>query len=270
MSIARSTVPPLSFTATSSAPTSCLKPRANTGVASAKSAKAQFRFHHISTDEVFGALKPDAPPFNEATAYDPRSPYAASKASSDHLVRAWHHTYGLPTLVSNTTNNYGPWQFPGKADSAGHAQRARRQEPARIRRRFPNAGLDLCRGSCRGVGSSRGTRHSPAAPIALGHGSRDRNIDVVRTICAVLDELVPDPAGPRDRLIQFVEDRPGHDFRYEIDPSAAEAALGWRASHDFARGIRETVEWYLHHRPWWQGIRAQRYAGQRLGIGPSP
>ncbi len=234
-----------------------------------ESAKAQFRFHHISTDEVFGALKPDAPPFNEATAYDPRSPYAASKASSDHLVRAWHHTYGLPTLVSNTTNNYGPWQFPEKL--------------------IPLVTLNALEGKnlpVYGDGSQMRDwiyvedhaealvrlveRGIPGGTYCFGARQPRSNLDVVRTICAVLDELVPDPAGPRDRLIQFVEDRPGHDFRYEIDPSAAEAALGWRASHDFARGIRETVEWYLHHRPWWQGIRAQRYAGQRLGIGPSP
>lgn len=229
-----------------------------------ESAKAQFRFHHISTDEVFGELGPDDPPFNETTAYDPRSPYSASKAASDHLVRAWHRTYGLPTLVSNTTNNYGPWQFPEKL--------------------IPLTTLNAIEGTRLPVyGKGANMRdwifvedHAEALVRVVEHGEPGetycvgarqplRNIDVVRTICATLDDLIPDPAGARERLIHFVEDRPGHDFRYEIDPTVAETVLGWRATHDFERGIRKTIEWYLHHRPWWEGIRTQRYAGQRLG-----
>ncbi len=230
-----------------------------------ESAKAQFRFHHISTDEVFGQLTSEASPFNETTAYDPRSPYAASKAASDHLVRAWHHTYGLPILVSNTANNYGPWQFPEKL--------------------IPLVTLNALEGKelpVYGDGSNRRDwiyvedhaealvriveRGKPGATYCIGARQPRRNIDVVRAICAILDELRPDPAGPRERLIRFVADRPGHDFRYEIDPSAAETALTWRASHTFERGIRKTVGWYLRHRSWWQEIRAQRYPGERLGL----
>ena len=229
------------------------------------SQKAQFRFHHVSTDEVFGELKPDAAPFDEATAYDPRSPYAATKAASDHLVRTWYHTYGLPTLVSNTTNNYGPWQFPEKL--------------------IPLVTLNALEGKPLPVyGDGANQRdwiyvedHAAALTLVVeqgkpGHtyciGARQprRNIDVVRTICAVLDELAPDRGGRHDRLIRFVSDRPGHDFRYEIDPSAAETALEWRAAHDFEGGIRKTIGWYLQHRSWWQEIRAKRYAGERLGV----
>jgi dTDP-glucose 4,6-dehydratase len=229
-----------------------------------ESAKAQFRFHHVSTDEVFGELGPDSAPFDEATAYDPHSPYAASKAAADHLVRAWQRTYGMPTLVSNTTNNYGPWQFPEKLI------------PLVILNALEGKNLPIY-----GDGANRRDwiyvddhaealvraleRGEPGHTYCIGARQPRRNIDVVRAICAVLDELVPDPAGARDRLIHFVRDRPGHDFRYEIDPSTAEAALGWRASHDFERGVRKTIEWYLRHRPWWEGIRAQRYAGDRLG-----
>jgi dTDP-glucose 4,6-dehydratase len=227
-------------------------------------ARERFRFHHVSTDEVFGALRADDPPFHERTPYDPRSPYSASKAASDHLVRAWHHTYGLPTLVSNTTNNYGPWQFPEKL--------------------IPLTLLNALEGKplpVYGDGAQRRDwlfvedhaaallqvleRGAPGATYCIGARQPRRNIDVVHAICAALDAIEPDPAGPRERLIQFVADRPGHDFRYEIDPSASEAALQWRAAHDFERGIEKTIAWYLNHRPWWQAIRSGRYAGQRLG-----
>ena len=226
--------------------------------------RAAFRFHHISTDEVFGALEPGDPPFTETTPYDPRSPYSASKAASDHLVRAWHHTYGLPTFVSNTTNNYGPWQFPEKL--------------------IPLVTLNALEGKplpVYGDGSNQRDwlfvedhaealvrcleRGQAGGTYAIGARQPRSNLDVVRTICAVLDELLPDPAGPRARLITFVTDRPGHDFRYEIDPSRAESALEWRAPHDFTRGIRRTIQWYLDHRSWWESVRAGRYAGQRLG-----
>jgi dTDP-glucose 4,6-dehydratase len=229
-----------------------------------ESAKAHFRFLHVSTDEVFGALNADAAPFNEDTAYDPRSPYAASKAASDHLARAWHHTYGLPTMVSNTTNNYGPWQFPEKLIPLVTLNAIEGKE-------LPVYGdgaqmrdwiyvEDHAEALVRTV-----ERGQPGQTYCIGARQPRRNIDVVRTICAMLDEMVPDPAGARERLIHFVEDRPGHDFRYEIDPSAAETALGWRASHDFEGGIRKTVGWFLQHRPWWESVRAQRYSGRRLG-----
>ena len=226
--------------------------------------KERFRFHHVSTDEVFGALQPGDPPFTETTAYDPRSPYSAAKASSDHLVRAWHHTFGLPTMVSNTSNNYGPWQFPEKL--------------------IPLVTLNALEGRELPVyGDGSNMRdwiyvedHAEALVRVLEHGAPGgtyclsarqprTNLQVVKAICACLDARLPDPAGPRERLIRFVTDRPGHDFRYEIDPSRSEAALGWKAANDFERGLARTVDWYLAHRSWWEGIRAARYAGQRLG-----
>jgi dTDP-glucose 4,6-dehydratase len=230
--------------------------------------KAAFRFHHVSTDEVFGALGDGDAPFTESTAYDPRSPYSASKAASDHLVRAWRHTYGLPTLVSNTSNNYGPWQFPEKL--------------------IPLITINALEGKplpVYGDGSNQRdwifvddhaealieivTRGEPGATYCVGARQPRSNIDVVRAICAALDVRLPDPAGPRARLIRFVTDRPGHDFRYEIDPSRAEAALGWAAPHDFERGLARTIDWYLDNRAWWQAVRAGRYAGERLGGGAS-
>ena len=229
--------------------------------------KAAFRFHHVSTDEVFGALGPEDAPFTETTPYDPRSPYSASKAASDHLVRAWHHTYGLPTIVSNTCNNYGPWQFPEKL--------------------IPLVTLNALEGRTLpvyGDGSNQRdwifvddhaealiavlTQGEPGATYAIGARQPRSNLDVARANCAALDARLPDPAGPRERLNSFVTDRPGHDFRYEIDPSRAEAALAWRAPHEFARGLGRTVDWYLANRAWWQSVRAKRYAGQRLGVQP--
>lgn len=223
-----------------------------------------FRFHHVSTDEVFGALGADDPPFTETTPYDPRSPYSASKAASDHLVRAWHHTYGLPTIVSNTVNNYGPWQFPEKL--------------------IPLVTLNALEGKplpVYGDGSNRRDwlfvdDHAealvrvllhgiPGATYAIGARQPRSNLDVVRAICAHLDHRHPDPAGSRERLIHFVTDRPGHDFRYEMDPSRAESALSWRATHDFESGLARTIDWYLQNSTWWQSVRAKRYAGHRLG-----
>jgi dTDP-glucose 4,6-dehydratase len=226
--------------------------------------RAAFRFHHVSTDEVFGSLDQDAAPFTEDTGYDPRSPYAASKAASDHLVRAWFHTYGLPVLVSNTCNNYGPWQFPEKL--------------------IPLVTINALEGKplpVYGDGSNRRDwlfvedhaaalvrvleRGTSGATYAIGARQSRSNLDVVRAICARLDQIRPDPAGPRERLIRFVTDRPGHDFRYEIDPTRSEAALGWAAPHDFDAGLARTVDWYIDNRTWWQEVRARRYAGERLG-----
>ena len=228
-------------------------------------AKARFRFHHISTDEVFGALGAEDPPFTEATPYDPRSPYSASKAGSDHLVRAWHHTYGLPTIVSNTTNNYGKWQFPEKlvplmilnaledkplpvyGDGTNQRDWLLVDDHAEALLRVVELGV-------------------PGETYAIGARQPRSNLDVVTAICALLDELAPSPLGARaERLIRFVRDRPGHDFRYEIDPSAACHRLGWRAPHDFDTGLRQTVGWYLDNRAWWERIRAARYDGARLG-----
>jgi dTDP-glucose 4,6-dehydratase len=227
--------------------------------------QAAFRFHHISTDEVFGALAHEDPPFTETTPYDPRSPYSATKAASDHLVRAWHHTYKLPTIVSNTCNNYGPWQFPEKL--------------------IPLVTLNALQGKelpVYGDGSNMRDwlyvddhaealvrvleRGTAGETYAIGGRQPRTNLQVVKAICAHLDRRVPDPAGPRERLIRFVTDRPGHDFRYEIDPSRAEAALDWAAPHDFDTGLAKTIDWYLDHQTWWQALRAARYSGQRLGI----
>ncbi len=227
-------------------------------------ARAAFRFHHVSTDEVFGALGHGDPPFDEHTRYDPRSPYSASKAASDHLVRAWQHTYGLPAFISNTTNNYGPWQFPEKL--------------------IPLVTLNALAGKALpvyGYGSNirdwiHVQDHAEALCLALHHGQpgatyclgprQERsNLAVVRAICATLDRLKPDPAGPRERLISFVGDRPGHDFRYAMDPSGAERALGWRAKWDFEAGLEDTIRWYLGNEAWWRPIRERHYAGQRLG-----
>jgi len=231
--------------------------------------KDAFRFHHVSTDEVFGALEADDAPFTETTPYDPRSPYSASKAASDHLVRAWSHTYKLPTIVSNTCNNYGPWQFPEKL--------------------IPLVTLNALEGRelpVYGDGSNMRDwlfvedhaealvrvieQGTPGETYAIGARQPRTNLQVVRAICAHLDRRVPDPAGPRERLIRYVTDRPGHDFRYEIDPTRTEAALDWKAPHDFETGLARTIDWYLDNRSWWQGVRAGRYAGQRLGTTDTP
>jgi dTDP-glucose 4,6-dehydratase len=228
-----------------------------------------FRFHHVSTDEVFGALGADDPPFTETTPYDPRSPYSASKAGSDHLVRAWHHTYGLPIIISNTCNNYGPWQFPEKL--------------------IPLIMLNALEGRplpVYGDGSHRRDwifvddhaealvrvleRGRPGATYAIGARQPRSNLEVVRAVCADLDRRLPDPGGARDRLIRFVADRPGHDFRYEIDPLRAERELGWSATHNFESGLSKTIEWYLGNRSWWESVRASRYDGERLGVRTEP
>ncbi len=223
-----------------------------------------FRFHHISTDEVFGALGPGDPPFDETTRYDPRSPYAASKAASDHLVRAWFHTYGLPTIVSNTANNYGPWQFPEKLIPLVMLN-------ALEGKRLPVYGdgsnrRDWIFVEDHAAALVRVLEHGePGATYAIGARQPRSNLEVVHAICAALDYRQADPAGPRERLIHFVTDRPGHDFRYEIDPSRSEVALAWTAPHDFEAGLARTIDWYLAHHDWWQAVRARRYAGERLG-----
>lgn len=224
--------------------------------------KEAFRFLHVSTDEVYGSLGDDGL-FTEDTPYDPSSPYSASKASSDHLAKAWHRTYGLPVLVSNCSNNYGPYHFPEKL--------------------IPLTILNALAGERLPVyGKGENVRdwlyvddHARALDLIAERGrlgetynvggrNERRNIDVVRTICAVLDEMAP-TRRPREDLIEFVTDRPGHDARYAIDASKLENELGWRAQEDFASGIRKTVRWYLDNEWWWQPLR-ERYAGQRLGL----
>ena len=227
-------------------------------------AKAAFRFHHVSTDEVFGSLYPGDPPFTPETPYDPRSPYSASKAASDHLVRAWHHTYGFPSFVSNTTNNYGPWQFPEKLiplvtlnalegkPLPVYGEGTNVRDWLHVEDHAEALVLALMRGQ-------------PGATYCIGPRQERTNLDVVKAICTTLDLLRPDGVGPRERLITFVRDRPGHDFRYAMDPSGAETALGWAPRFDFEAGLEHTIRWYLDNEAWWRPIREKAYAGQRLG-----
>ena len=229
-------------------------------------AREAFRFQHISTDEVYGALGEEGV-FTEKTPYSPHSPYSASKAASDHLVRAWHDTYGLPTLITNCSNNYGPYHFPEKL--------------------IPLVILNCLDGKPLPVyGKGANVRDwlyvdDHAAALMLvnedgvpgetynvgGHNERT-NLEVVRKVCEILDELRPRADGSRyDSLITFVKDRPGHDLRYAIDPSKLMNELGWRPSENFDTGIRRTVRWYLDNKWWWGPIHRNRYAGERLGKG---
>ena len=212
-------------------------------------AKAAFRFHHVSTDEVYGSLKAEDPPFAETNAYEPNSPYSASKAASDHLVRAWHHTYGLPVVTTNCSNNYGPYHFPEKLIPLMIVN-------ALAGKPLPVYGdgqqirdwlyvTDHCSG-IRAVlaGGTLGETYN------IGGWNEQANIDIVKTVCALLDELRPDPAGPYARLITYVKDRPGHDRRYAIDARKIERDLGWRPAETFETGIRKTVQWYLANEEW--------------------
>jgi len=221
--------------------------------------RAHFRFLHVSTDEVYGSLRPDEPAFTEETPYAPNSPYAASKAGSDHLVRAYYHTYGLPTLTTNCSNNYGPFQFPEKL--------------------IPLMILNALEGKDLPVYGDGGNvrdwlyvedhctairmvldRGRPGETYNIGGNSERDNLHVVRTICRVLDELHPDPAiGDRTRLIRFVPDRPGHDRRYAIDASKIARELGWRPAMQFEDGLLRTVRWYLEHRRWVDDVRSGAY-----------
>jgi dTDP-glucose 4,6-dehydratase len=226
--------------------------------------RENFLFHHISTDEVFGALEDGDPAFNEYTPYDPRSPYSASKAASDHLARAWMHTYGLPVIVSNTTNNYGPWQFPEKLIPLTLIN-AIEEKPLPVYGQGLNTRDWLFVDDHAEALLKVVSAGVPGDTYCIGAKQPRRNIDVVKAICAIIDEKLPSANGSRERLITYVTDRPGHDHRYEIDPTTAEKELHWEAAHDFERGLRVTADWYLANQEWWQGIRAQKYAGQRLG-----
>jgi dTDP-glucose 4,6-dehydratase len=224
-----------------------------------------FRFVHVSTDEVFGSLGRDGH-FTESTPYAPSSPYSATKAASDHLVRAWHHTYGLPTITTNCSNNYGPYQFPEKLIPLilGNALRGERL-PVYGRGENVRDWLfveDHARGLLCVL--ERGT---PGEAYAIGGRSERTNLEVVQAICDIADEIAPNPAiGPRRALIEFVTDRPGHDFRYAIDPSRIERELGWRPRESFESGLRRTVEWYLANQEWTERVRSGAYRGERLGL----
>ena len=220
--------------------------------------RERFRFHHVSTDEVYGSLAPDAPAFTEEHPYEPNSPYSASKAASDHLVRAWHHTYGLPVVTTNCSNNYGPFHFPEKLI------------PLMIVNALAGKPLPV-------YGDGRQIRdwlyvgdHCSALRAVLAGGrlgetyniggwNEQANIDIVRIICALLDELRPDPAGAYARLITHVTDRPGHDRRYAIDARKIERELGWRPAETFRSGIRKTVQWYLAHGDWVERVQSGAY-----------
>lgn len=228
-------------------------------------AKDSFRFLHVSTDEVYGSLGATGL-FTETTPYDPRSPYSSSKAASDHLASAWHHTFGLPVVISNCSNNYGPFQFPEKLIPViilnglegkslpvyGDGQNIRDWL-------FVDDHVDALR-----LILEKGR---PGETYNVGGRNERTNLDVVHAICDLLDEMSPDAAiGPRRGLIKFVTDRPGHDRRYAIDATKLETELGWRAAMPFDAGIRATVRWYLDRRDWWGPIRQQRFAGERLGL----
>ena len=227
--------------------------------------KAGFRFHHISTDEVFGDLPFDSGVFTEETPYAPSSPYSASKAASDHFVRAWHETYGLPVVLSNCSNNYGPYHFPEKL--------------------IPLVILNALEGKDLPVyGRGENVRdwlfvddHARALELVMTKGrvgesyniggrAERTNLEVVETICDILDRKTPLPnGGSRRNLIRFVQDRPGHDRRYAIDPSKIERELGWRSEETFETGLERTIDWYLGNDWWWRPIREQKYGGDRLG-----
>ena len=226
--------------------------------------KDRFRFHHVSTDEVFGSLGLEGT-FDEHSPYRPNSPYSASKAGSDHLVRAWHRTYGLPTVLSNCSNNFGPYQFPEKL--------------------IPLMILNCLEGKPLPVyGSGTNVRDwlyvddhvralmlvaeagSPGETYLVGGEEAAANLAIVKTICALVDKRVPTTAsGGRESLIRFVADRPGHDLRYAIDSSRIRRELGWRPVETLESGLEKTVDWYLANRDWWGGLRSNVYAGERLG-----
>jgi len=222
-----------------------------------------FRFHHISTDEVYGSLGPEGM-FTETTPYAPNSPYAASKAAADHLVRAWHHTYDLPVVTTNCSNNYGPYHFPEKLI------------PLMILNGLEGKHLPVY-----GTGENVRdwlyvedharalwtvvTKGQVGETYNVGGSTERRNIDVVRLICDLLDEFVPGDR-PRRELITFVADRPGHDARYAMDIGKITSEVGWRPGETFESGLRKTVAWYLENRAWWEDIRNGRYAGERHGL----
>ncbi|MBS0518999.1 MAG: dTDP-glucose 4,6-dehydratase [Proteobacteria bacterium] len=227
--------------------------------------RTHFRFQHISTDEVFGSLGPTGR-FTETTSYQPNSPYSASKAASDHLVRAWHHTYGLPTLTTNCSNNYGPYQFPEKLIPL-IIIRALRGERLPVYGKGENI-RDWLHVEDHAEALTLVLRKGrPGEAYNVGGDSEQRNIDVVRAICALLDEMRPDAAaGPREKLIEFVTDRPGHDARYAIDASKIKRELGWSPRHTFEQGLRDTVRWYLDNHGWWERVLSGAYRGERLGL----
>jgi dTDP-glucose 4,6-dehydratase len=226
-------------------------------------AAREFRFHHISTDEVFGSLDATGK-FTETSPYAPNSPYSASKASSDHLVRAWHATYGIPAVLSNCSNNYGPWQFPEKLIPL-MILKSLKYEPLPVYGRG-----DQIRDWLFVDDHARAlylvlTRGKPGESYNVGGNSERRNIEVVEAICDIVDGLASEPGRtPRRELITFVQDRPAHDKRYAIDATKIAQELGWRPRENFSSGLEKTIRWYLEQSAWWENI--QSYRGHRLGL----
>ena len=240
-------------------------------------ARARFRFLHVSTDEVYGSLGPTGA-FSETTAYAPNSPYAASKAGADHLVRAWHETYGLPALVTNCSNNYGPFQFPEKLIPLVILN-ALEGKPLPV---YGDGGNvrdwlyveDHCAGLLLALARGR-----PGARYNIGGAGERTNLQLVERLCALLDALAPAPANPAlagrgitryAELVTFVADRPGHDRRYAIDAGRIRTELGWRPGHDLETGLARTVRWYLDHRAWCEAVQAGSYRRERLGLSLPP
>jgi len=224
----------------------------------AEPARGAFRFLQVSTDEVFGSLAPQAPAFTEQHRYEPNSPYAASKAGADHLVRAWHHTYGLPVLTTNCSNNYGPFHFPEKLIplmivNALAGKPLPVYGDGRQVRDWLYVG-DHCSAIRTVLAGGR-----PGETYNVGGWNEQANIDIVHQVCALLDELRPDSAGSYTRLISHVTDRPGHDRRYAIDARRIESELGWRPAETFASGLRRTVQWYLAHADWVREVQSGAY-----------
>jgi dTDP-glucose 4,6-dehydratase len=222
-----------------------------------------FRFHHVSTDEVYGSVEGTAR-CNDATLYNPSSPYSASKAAADHIVRAWHRTYDMPVLLSNCGNNYGPYQFPEKFIPM-MILKALAGEPLPIYGRGENIRdwlyvEDHVRALWRIA-----TQGRVGETYLVGGDAERRNIDVARQVCRIVDELMPDGASGRERLISFVADRPGHDLRYALDSSRVRDELNWSPRESFESGLRRTVTWYLERRDWWRPLTEEVYHGQRLG-----
>ncbi|SME98713.1 dTDP-glucose 4,6-dehydratase [Tistlia consotensis] len=227
-------------------------------------AAAAFRFLHVSTDEVYGSLG-DSGRFTEATAYAPTSPYSASKAASDHLAKAWFHTYGLPVIVTHCGNNYGPFQFPEKLIPL-MILKALAGEPLPVYGDGRNVRdwihvEDHARALCHVLRHGR-----PGETYNVGGGGECSNLAVVEGICDLLDRLRPAAGGPRRGLVTFVADRPGHDFRYAIDDRRLREELGWQPQVDFAEGLSATVQWYLDHEDWWRPLVAERQATRRVGL----
>ena len=221
-------------------------------------AREGFRFLHVSTDEVYGSLGPYDPAFTETKTYEPNSPYSASKAASDHLVRAWHHTYGLPVLTTNCSNNYGPCQFPEKLIPLMIVN-ALTGKPLPVYGDGLNVRDWLYVGDhCSAIREVL-ARGRSGETYNIGGWNEMANIEIVRTVCGLLDALRPDPAGSRERLITHVTDRPGHDRRYAIDARKIERELGWRPAETFASGIRKTVEWYLDNPAWLANVQSGAY-----------